>query len=167
MTNKHNKKIVIGKLASPFGVNGWLNCYSYTDPQERLFHYSPLFLQHQKKLLSIVISEFKKQGDHWTIRLENCHDRDEARRYVHSLFVVDRSQLPVLKKGEYYWTDLEGLKVFNTQGKYLGEIDYLFGTGSNDVMVVKGEKEYLIPYQKKIIECIDLKTGKIIVDWNT
>jgi len=47
----------------------------------------------------------------------------------------------------------------------LGRIDYLFETGSNDVIVVKGEKEYLIPYRKDFIISIDLEKEKMIVDW--
>jgi len=106
-----NKKITIGKLASPHGLCGWLNCYSFADPQERLFNYSPLFLKHKKAWLPITIKEFKTQGDHWVVKLENCDDQNKAQTYTNTLLGVERSQLPKLEKDEYYWVDLEGLDV--------------------------------------------------------
>ena len=42
-----------------------------------------------------------------------------------------------LTGGEYYWYQLEGLKVIDHLGQLLGKIDHLLETGSNDVMVVK------------------------------
>ena len=55
----------------------------------------------------------------------------------------------------------------NREGDVLGVVDYLFETGSNDVLVVKGERERLVPYiwQQVVLE-VDLSNGRIIVDWD-
>jgi len=40
-------------------------------------------------------------------------------------------------------------------------------TGSNDVLVVKGERERLIPFiQEQVIKGVDLDAGVILVDWD-
>ena len=39
-------------------------------------------------------------------------------------------------------------------------------TGSNDVMVIKGKSDILIPYLPDVILNIDLNTKKILVDWD-
>ena len=61
------------------------------------------------------------------------------------------SRLPRLKPGEYYWSQLEGLKVINLAGQELGVVSYLFETGANDVLVVAGERERLIPYTHTVV----------------
>ena len=68
---------------------------------------------------------------------------------------------------EYYWTDLEGLRVENLDGVELGVVSHLFETGSNDVIVIKGDRERLIPSLKdQVVHKIDLDNGLIIVDWD-
>jgi 16S rRNA processing protein RimM len=39
-------------------------------------------------------------------------------------------------------------------------------TGSNDVLVVKGNDEILIPYLPDVILSVDLKTKRVLVDWD-
>ncbi len=51
-------------------------------------------------------------------------------------------------------------------GAELGRVDYLLETGANDVMVVKGEAERLIPFvMDKVVLGVDLASGEIRVDW--
>lgn len=81
---------------------------------------------------------------------------------------VKRSQLSgSMESGEYYWTDLKGLTVINREGVSLGQVDYLFETGSNDVMVLKGERERLVPYiWQQVVLDVDFLKGQMIVDWD-
>ena len=49
----------------------------------------------------------------------------------------------------------------------LGAVDHLFETGANDVMVVKGEREHLIPYiPDQFIVSVDFELGLVTVDWD-
>ena len=52
-----------------------------------------------------------------------------------------------MKHGEYYWRDIEGLKVYTTKNQYLGLVDFIFNNGANDVLAVKQDNHYIyIPY---------------------
>ena len=53
----------------------------------------------------------------------------------------------------------------NVAGDDLGIVERVMETGANDVLVVRGEKERLIPYTPNTIVKVDLSTGKIWVDW--
>jgi len=75
--------------------------------------------------------------------------------------------LPPPKKGEVYWVDLEGLKVRTTDGVLLGTVSHLFATAANDVVVVQGERERLIPFIKdRFVKSVDVDGGEIVVDWD-
>jgi 16S rRNA processing protein RimM len=75
--------------------------------------------------------------------------------------------LPKPKPGEYYWVDLEGLEVSNLEGIALGRVSHLFDTGSNQVMVVQGERERLIPFlEGDFVKHVDFEAGRIEVDWD-
>ena len=79
---------------------------------------------------------------------------------------VPRDALPQTKSGQFYWSDLEGLSVLHRDGTELCTVAYLIETGANDVMVVKGEQERLIPFViDKVVLDVDLAKGEIEVDW--
>jgi 16S rRNA processing protein RimM len=74
--------------------------------------------------------------------------------------------MPETDDDQYYWSDLEGLRVLHRDGTELGTVEYLLETGANDVMVVKGELERLIPFvMGKVVLGVDLDRGEIEVDW--
>jgi 16S rRNA processing protein RimM len=80
---------------------------------------------------------------------------------------VPRDRLPPPAQDEYYWADLEGLFVSTLDGIGLGQVDHLFSTPGNDVLVVKGERERLIPFiWGQVIKDVDLEQGLIRVDWD-
>ena len=77
-----------------------------------------------------------------------------------------KSELPKLDANTFYWSDLIGLNVENKLGISYGVVDTMMETGSNDVMVIKGKSDILIPYLPDVILNIDLNTKKILVDWD-
>jgi 16S rRNA processing protein RimM len=97
---------------------------------------------------------------------QNPHDRNEADRLRGYLIGIKKNDLPILEKGKYYWSDLIGLEVFNQEKFNFGVVDSIMETGSNDVLVIKGEKETLIPYLDNVILNIDLVKKSILVDWD-
>jgi len=100
-------------------------------------------------------------------RLADCTDRDQAQLLMGCEIGIRRDQLPALAPGEYYWNDLIGLRVFNTEGDDFGTVQQLLETGANDVLVVQGEQERLIPFvMKQVIVEVDLDQGRIRVDWD-
>jgi 16S rRNA processing protein RimM len=117
-----------------------------------------------------TVLEAKVHGAEVVARLEGVDDRDAAALMKGMLVAVPREELPKAKKDEYYWTDLIGLSVVNTEGIQFGAVKELLETGANDVLVVKGEEgeakqERLIPFIRQVILDVDLKGRTIKVDW--
>ena len=99
--------------------------------------------------------------------LERTQDREQAEALVNQPISVPREQFPELSAGEYYWADLVGLSVELEDGRILGKIDNLLATGANDVMVVKGDRERLIPFVlEQYVRQVDLEGGRVVVDWD-
>src|SRR5690606_439016 len=100
------------------------------------------------------------------VKLDGVDDRDAAREWVGAEIAVERRQLPPCGPGEFYWSDLEGLEVRTLEGEVLGTVDHLLATGGNDVLVLAGEKERLIPFVwETVIRSVDLDEGVIVADW--
>jgi 16S rRNA processing protein RimM len=75
--------------------------------------------------------------------------------------------MPPTEDGEYYWSDLEGLEAHTTDGEVLGRVDRMMETGANDVLVIRGDREHLVPFiQGQYVMRVDLEAGLIVVDWD-
>lgn len=160
-------QVFLGKINGLYGIHGWVKVFSYTDPLTNIFNYSTWQLCQQGRWQTVTVYEGQVQGKGLIARLAGCHTRDEAACFLGAEIAVDRAQLPPLMEGEYYWADLLGLKVFNQQGVFLGEVDYLLETGANDVLVLKGESERLIPFVlEHVILAVDLTQKILQVDWD-
>jgi len=141
--------------------------YAYTDKRQNILDYQPWFIKRNKQLKEVKVSNGRLQGKLVVAQLEGVDDRNEAETWVGSEIFIKKSQLPNLSKDEYYWSDLIGLEVITTEGIKFGAIDHMLETGANDVMVVKGDLERLIPFvMGQVITDVNLDAGQIIVDWD-
>lgn len=159
-------KIVSGQIAGAYGVKGWVNVVSFTKPLTNLLRYKTWLLKDGKTWRPLVVEQGKTHGKGLVAKLVGVDDRDQALALNGVEIAILRSQLPELDTGEYYWADLIGFTVANVDGVTFGTIDHLFETGSNDVMVVKGEREHLVPFIKdQVVKSVDVTSKRILVDW--
>jgi len=100
----------------------------------------------------------------WLGRFAGVNTREMAEALNGKELLLPEDQLPQLEEGEYYHYQLIGLEVETTDGTFLGVLRKVIPTGSNDVyMVVKDDREVLIPAIEDVIRSIDLKTGRMQV----
>lgn len=154
-----------------FGIQGWVRVHSDTRPVENILDYRRWWLArepgYEAKLLGgqihgngVVAQISGPDGQAIT-------DRDVAARLIGTEIQVDRAKLPKLAEGEFYWVDLLGLEVRNTEGTALGQVKDMTSNGAQDVMVLKdGERERMIPFVSgPIVKKVDLAAGVIVCDW--
>ena len=140
--------------------------FSYTEPREAILQYKGLLLGRNGEWQSIKVAEGQRHGKTVILHLEGFDDRDQAAALIGTEIGAMRSDLPEPEDGHYYWLDLIGLKVVHRDGTELGTIKDMLETGANDVMVVEGEQERLIPFIKdKIVINVDLNEKQVEVDW--
>lgn len=159
--------IKVGKIGTTYGVKGWLKIHSYTEYGASILNYQPWYLSsgHDEWQLC-ELEDGHTQGDRILAKLKDVESPEVARQYTDKIIAIARAQLPQLKQNEYYWSDLIGLKVINTHGTHLGDVIYLIETGSNDVLVIKNDKEHAIPYLPgNVVLNVDLTKREMLVDW--
>lgn len=169
--------VILGRIGAPFGVRGWLHVQSFTEDPETLLNYKIWQLSLRGVWKPFKLLEGKKHGKGLVVLLSDCSDRDEAAKLTLAEIGIDRSALPELPEDTHYWEDLIGLEVITENGQILGQVDHLFETGANDVLVVKDlqdpknpqdkKREHLLPYVpgEYILE-IDMKKRQMRVRWD-
>jgi len=157
--------VVLGRVAGVHGLHGWVKVFSDTEPRENILTYSPWYLGTPAQPREVLGGRL--QGKGLVARLAGCSDRDRAAGLVGMEIAVRRDQLPPATADEFYWTDLEGLRVETESGETLGLVHHLFSTGANDVLVVRGSRERLVPFLwGTVVEDVDFEQGLIRVRWD-
>lgn len=167
MSDTEDKRVVLGRVSGLFGVRGWLKIFSDTDPREGIVEYNPWQVCVRDEWRSVQVEAGQRHGKNVVVKLAGIDDREAATSLMGAEIAVNRSDLPKPAAGEYYWADLEGLSVRTESGVELGTVGHLVATGANDVLVVKGERERLIPFIKEqVVKDIDLEQQVLVVDWD-
>lgn len=150
-----------------FGVRGWVRVMSHTEPRENILTYPNWQVRRGESWQTLRLLEGRLQGKGVVVSLEGLEDRDIAHGLIGCDVAVHRDELQPLADNEFYWSDLQGFDVVTTDGVTLGQVDRLFETGANDVLVVRGEREHLIPmvFEQYVMD-VDLDAGRIEVDWD-
>jgi 16S rRNA processing protein RimM len=155
--------VVMGEVIAPFSIKGWLRIRTFTDELDALARYSRWWLKLAAGWTMFELADFEIGNKGMTALLAGIADRTQAESLRNVQIAVSRSQLPQLADDEFYWNDLIGFSVETPQHAKLGNLDGLLETGAQDVLVVKGDAEHLIPVA--LIKEIDLKEKRITVDW--
>lgn len=174
--------ITLGRVQGIFGLNGAVKIYSWTAPKENIFNYRSWKLDFsetnktedlQKALTEFVLIEGRAHKKGLIAFLEGITNATDAQNLIGAYVRISKSDLPILAKDEYYWSELIGLKVFDLEGVLLGKVKNLIETGANDCLIVApcrdsfDTKERVLPYlSPEFIKKIDLVAGLIEIDWD-
>lgn len=161
------KRVVVGRVSGLYGVMGWVKVFSYTRPKKNILGYSPWHIETPDGWRTYRLEEGRTHSKALIARLEGTDDRTQAQALLGCDIAVNRSQLPQLPAGEYYWCDLLELTVFNRQGVCLGSVIEIQETGANDVLVIEGEKRHLVPLltDRYVME-VNPGAGHMVVEWD-
>ena len=162
------RMILLGRLHGAFGVRGELKLESFTEPRSAILRYQPWILRDSSgRERELAGARGRETNKGLVATFPEVADRDAAEALRGTEVWVSRSVLPPPKPGEYYWIDLEGLRVVNLEGADFGTVSHLFSTGANDVLVAQGDRERMIPFlEPDYIKSVDFDAGVVTVDWD-
>ena len=165
----------MGRISAPFGIKGWIRVQTYTRATSGLTNYPTWWLGGvgDGDWREYEIEQSQAQGADVVAKLAGIDDRDVAAGLKGLQVAIPRAAFPPAKLGEFYWADLIGIGVRNTEGLDFGVVTSMMETGANDVMVVQqsatGSQEHgrerLIPFIADVVKRVDIAASLIEVEW--
>jgi 16S rRNA processing protein RimM len=176
LSKKPPERLVgMGRISAPFGIKGWIRVQPFTDTAGGLTNFSTWWLGSAGSWREHEVEQSQAQGTDVVAKLAGVNDRDVAAAFKGQQVAIPREAFPPAENGEFYWADLVGLRVKNTQGLDFGVVTSMLETGANDVMVVQQnarliavgdeEQERLIPFIADVVKRVDIAAGLIEVEW--
>ena len=153
----------MGRVVGVHGIRGSLKVHAYAESlsvyeaEEGIRVALP-----DGSVRTMTVEWVKPHGRVLLMTLEGVADRSLAESLIGSELFVDKACLPALEEDTYYWSDLVGLRVYDTTGVHLGRLDEVIPTPGNDIYVVRGKqdgqtREMLIPAIGDVVLKIDLE----------
>jgi 16S rRNA processing protein RimM len=148
--------VVMGRIAAPHGVRGWVRIEPVSEAPGALLAHETWQVRPAGGTAwrEVRMTSGRMHSGALIASLAGVATRDAALALRGSEVGVPRTALPPARKDEIYWVDLEGLEVRNRDGAVLGT-----------VAEVVTHAERLIPYVPAIVERVDLEGRRIEVDW--
>jgi len=164
--------LVLGEIGRVHGLKGWLKLISFTSPIENILDYSRFQAKVGGRPQELELDEHRRLNKALLVHFKGYDDPETARLLTGTELTIANEKLPPLERGEFYWHQLQDLRVINQHEQVFGRVSHLLETGANDVLVVKADsesiddRERLIPYliDSVVIE-IDLESQTIRVNW--
>lgn len=157
--------VTLGKIVGAFGVKGWIKVHSYTDPLANILDYEVWQLKRGADWIPWLLQDGRETDKGVQAKLEGIENPEDARLRVGTEIGVWRSEMPSTLKGEFYWSDLEGLDAFNLDGEALGRIDHFRTTPAGTIVVIQGNREHWVPFVKERISKVSLDERLVVLDW--
>ncbi len=155
----------IGQIVNHFGIKGMVKVMPYTDDVARFEDLKTVYvtLRHTQK--QYEIEEVKYHKNMVLLKFKGVDDMDGAQNLQNAILKVERKDAATLEEGSYYIADLLGMPVYTEEGKKIGILEDIYNTGSNDIYVVRNEKQkqILLPAIQDVIKQISLEENKITV----
>ena len=158
-------RVLLGKVAATHGIKGQLRIAPYSGDPGTILSLASVILTGTKGETDVFrVAQATVHGKKVLLSLTGFDNINQVQYLVGRELYAEREQLPELPEGEYYWFDLLGLKVMSVEEGFLGTLDDIIATGSNDVYVVRGEeKEYLVPALEDVVLQVNLDDGTMTV----
>jgi len=155
----------IGKIVKAHGLNGRVKVLSFMQSPDLLKSLKEVFIRRGKDAPALFsLKSLQIKGSCFYLEMGGIGSIDQTEGLVGCPVLIPARKLPPLPEGEYYWEELIGLEVVTEEGRFLGKVERIFPTGSNDVYVCSGaEEEILLPAIADVVRNIDLEKGAMVV----
>lgn len=165
-----NEIVVLGRLADPYGIRGWLWLHPFGDDPLAWAEMPVWWIAREgEPWRECRLKGLKVHGNGVVVLLDGIDGRTAAEAAKGILVGAPREALPTTEKNEFYWGELIGLDVINTAGERLGKVAGLIETGANAVLRVVGDDsvERLLPFVAAVVLAVEKEAGQIRVEWGS
>jgi 16S rRNA processing protein RimM len=156
--------VVTGRVIKPFGVLGWVKVEILTTNPLRFQTGNTFVLEGKERGERLLLEEARESPGALLVKFQGLENREQADKLSGRMLMVTPEEVGEAPPESVWEHQLLGMEVFTRAGRRLGEVTEVMETGANDVLVVQGEKECLIPMISEVIAEIDLQRGTITIE---
>lgn len=156
--------VPVGRVSKTHGLKGELKFAPYVSDPGILEDLDRVAVHKDGEKMGEWRVKYIRGASHRPImKLEGVDTLEAAALLSGGELFAWRRDLRPLPDGEYYWFEIEGLQVYDEEGRYHGRVEEIWATGSADVYVVRdGSKELLLPMIDSVVKTIDVRERKLI-----
>jgi 16S rRNA processing protein RimM len=157
------KFIPVGQIVAAHGLRGEVKFRYYNETGSASLQYRTFFVDQDDKKIELKPIRARLQGGVFVIQFEGFDRLERVRPLLKKeLFVAERD-LPPLEEGEYYDYELIGLEAVTEDGRSIGTVRDIMHTRANDILVIEGYREALVPMTEDHIVDISREGGFVRV----
>ncbi|OHB33855.1 MAG: 16S rRNA processing protein RimM [Desulfuromonadaceae bacterium GWC2_58_13] len=166
MKEEREQLFQLGVVVGTHGLRGDLKVRPLTPDSDSLLAAGQVvFRDKGGRLQSYEPARAVPQKGNVLLRLRGLETIEAARHLVGNDVLIPFADLPDLDDDEFYWYELQGLKVVDRTRGELGTLDELLVTGAHDIYVVNGRfGEIMVPAVSRFVIEVDLESGQMTVD---
>lgn len=146
-----------GEIVNTHGLKGYVKVMPWADDPSDLLDFDRFFIDGKE----YEVEYAAQQKTMVLLKLVGVDDVDAANKLRGKEIAICRDDIE-LEEGVVFIADLIGLPVL-ADGVEIGKITEVLTPPGNDVYVVKGEYEYMIPAVQEFIETLNPEDGCIRV----
>ena len=146
-----------GQIVNTHGLKGYVKIQPWADDPADLLDFDRFFIDGRE----YEVEQASLQKSMVLLKLAGVDTIDEAAKLRNKELLIAREDVE-LEEGVVFIADLIGLTVL-ADGVEIGKITEVLTPPGNDVYVVKGEREYLIPAVKEFVEELNPEAGFVRV----
>ncbi len=143
-----------GKIVNTHSVYGELKVEPWSDTVDFLCDFDVVYIDGT----AFEVERARVHKSCVLLKLRGINSINDAASYRGKTVSVDRDEIE-LTDGTFFIADLIGLNVTDSNGETLGKLCDVLTLPANDVYVVRGEHEYMIPAVSEFIEDTDIAGG--------
>jgi 16S rRNA processing protein RimM len=155
--------IAVGRILGTRGVGGEVRFRYYNESESTLSRYAAFYAEREGDYVKLAPMRVRLQRGQYMLQFSNVATHGEASSLVGKELFVREEDLPRLSEGEYYDYQLVGLTAVNELNEPIGSVKEVIHTKANDIIVIEGETEMLVPMIEGFILGVDISASSIRV----
>lgn len=150
-----------GKIVTTHGIRGEVKIMPYTDTPELLCEFDRLFIGKDKA--EIYIDRARVAKNMVIAKIEGIDTVEAAEKYRNKVLFMHRDDLE-LDEDTYFIQDLIDMEIKDVDSGFVyGKITDVLQNGANDVYVIKGDREYLVPAIPDVVISTDIDSNIMLI----
>ena len=146
-----------GQIVSTHGIAGEVKILPWCDGPEFLKEFDTFYIEGT----AYPVEQARVHKNMLLCKLSGVDDMNAAQVMKNKVVCIDRDDARI-PEGRVFISDLIGLPVY-ADGQEIGVLKDVYTGPANDVYIVKGEREYMIPAVSEFLEDVNVDEGYVRV----